>query len=186
MDNGCINVIDFGLAKEFRDPGTYLHIPYTENNGLIGTVRYCSVNSHLGVEHAHCDNLESLAYILIYFLHGSLPWQSLETVSKKYKHERIMEKKQSTPIDVLCHGLPEEFTIFLNYARALPFDTKPDYSYIWKLFCNLSVQHGYQYDHMFDWNIPQSGIPEGSTNGMHKERNERVRKVKEPCASDRR
>jgi hypothetical protein len=96
-----------------------------------------------------------------------------------------MEKKQSTPVEVLCHGLPDEFATFLNYAHVLSFDAKPNYSYIRELFCKLSALQGYHYDSTFDWNTSQSGIPGGSVGGTQKERRVRVRKVKEPCPSDR-
>jgi casein kinase I family protein HRR25 len=80
-----VNVIDFGLAKKFRDPKTHLHIPYREN--LTGTVRYTSINIRLGVEQACRDDLESLAYVLMYFLRGALPWQGLKAATKKqYNH----------------------------------------------------------------------------------------------------
>ena len=45
-----INVIDFGLAKRYRDPKTGEHIGYKDNKSLTGTARYASVNAHLGVE----------------------------------------------------------------------------------------------------------------------------------------
>ena len=151
-----VNVIDFGLAKKFRDPKTHLHIPYRENKNLTGTARYTSINTHLGVEQARRDDLESLAYVLMYFLRGSLPWQGLKAATKKQKYDRIMEKKMTTPTDLLCRGFPNEFGIFLNYCRALRFDDKPDYSYLRKLFRDLFIREGYQYDYVFDWSITQS------------------------------
>lgn len=44
-----VNIIDFGLAKRYRDPETRFHIPYGENMSLIGTAQYASINAHLGV-----------------------------------------------------------------------------------------------------------------------------------------
>jgi casein kinase I homolog HRR25 len=150
-----VNVIDFGLAKKYRDPKTHLHIPYRENKNLTGTARYTSINTHLGVEQTRRDDLESLAYVLMYFLRGALPWQGLKAATKKQKYDRIMEKKMTTPTDLLCRGFPNEFGIFLNYCRALRFDDKPDYSYLRKLFRDLFIREGYQYDYVFDWSIAQ-------------------------------
>ncbi|KAG9018525.1 serine/threonine protein kinase [Tulasnella sp. 427] len=150
-----VNVIDFGLAKKYRDPKTHLHIPYRENKNLTGTARYTSINTHLGVEQARRDDLESLAYVLMYFLRGQLPWQGLKAATKKQKYDRIMEKKMTTPTDLLCRGFPNEFGIFLNYCRALRFDDKPDYSYLRKLFRDLFVRESFQYDYVFDWSVQQ-------------------------------
>jgi casein kinase I homolog HRR25 len=44
-----VNVVDFGLAKKYRDSNTHFHIPYREKKDLTGTSRYASINNHLGV-----------------------------------------------------------------------------------------------------------------------------------------
>ncbi|KAG6878309.1 casein kinase I [Termitomyces sp. T159_Od127] len=176
-----VNVIDFGLAKKFRDPKTHLHIPYRENKNLTGTARYTSINTHLGVEQARRDDLESLAYVLMYFLRGSLPWQGLKAATKKQKYDRIMEKKMTTPTDLLCRGFPNEFGIFLNYTRALRFDDKPDYSYLRKLFRDLFVREGYQYDYVFDWSVQRNAQDETKPSARRKV----VQEEEDHRASDR-
>ncbi|KAG0289143.1 serine/threonine protein kinase, partial [Dissophora globulifera] len=148
-----VYVIDFGLAKKYRDPKSHMHIPYRENKNLTGTARYASINTHLGVEQSRRDDLESLSYVMMYFCRGSLPWQGLKAATKKQKYDRIMEKKMTTSTDILCRGFPQEFAIYLNYVRSLRFDDKPDYSYLRKLFRDLFVREGFQYDYVFDWTI---------------------------------
>ena len=50
--------------------------------------------------------MESLGYVLMYFLRGSLPWQGLKSLNKRQKYERICEKKMETSIEALCDGYP--------------------------------------------------------------------------------
>eukprot|EP01137_Pigoraptor_chileana_P015271 Opistho-2@70986 len=148
-----VYIIDFGLAKKYRDPKTHQHIPYRENKNLTGTARYASINTHLGIEQSRRDDLESLGYVFMYFVRGSLPWQGLKAANKKQKYERISEKKMSTPIEVLCKGFPTEFATYMNYCRSLRFDDKPDYAYLRQLFRNLFTKERYVYDYIFDWTL---------------------------------
>ncbi len=146
-----VYAIDFGLAKLYRDPRTHRHISYREGKNLTGTARYASINTHMGIEQSRRDDLESLGYVLIYFLRGSLPWQGLKAASKHQKYERILEKKISTPVELLCKGFPAEFRSYFEHVRSLRFDDRPDYDYLKRLFRELFFRKGYSYDNVFDW-----------------------------------
>lgn len=144
-------MIDFGLAKKIIEDKTGKHIPQKKNKSMTGTARYTSVNSHLGSEQSRRDDLESLGYILVYFMRGSLPWQGLRAKSKEQKYERISEKKQTTSIESLCKGLPREFAVYFHYIRCLKFEEKPDYQFLRKLFDELLNREGFNMDFEFDW-----------------------------------
>ena len=98
------------------------HIPYREGKNLTGTARYASINTHLGIEqgrklyYSACrDDMESIGYVVMYFLRGMLPWQGLKANNKKDKYERIKEKKLTTSIKVLWKEYPVEFTKYLSH-----------------------------------------------------------------------
>lgn len=146
-------VIDFGLAKTYRDAKSQQHIPYREGKNLTGTARYVSLNTHLGIEQSRRDDMEGLGYVILYLLRGELPWQGLRAHTKKEKYDRIMDKKMTTTIEVLCKGKPVEFTTYMEYCRSLRFEDRPDYSYLKRLFKDLFFRENYQWDFIFDWNI---------------------------------
>ena len=144
-------IIDFGLAKRYRDPKTSVHIPYRDHKNLTGTARYASINTHLGIEQSRRDDMESIGYVLIYLLKGALPWQGLKGANKKEKYERIRDTKMSATIDSLCENLPEEFRLYMEHCRDLRFEDKPEYTQMRKLFRNRLKLLGYSFDYTYDW-----------------------------------
>ncbi|KAF9227647.1 CK1/CK1/CK1-G protein kinase [Gyrodon lividus] len=152
-----VHVVDFGMAKQYRDPKTKQHIPYRERKSLSGTARYMSINTHLGREQSRRDDLEALGHVFMYFLRGSLPWQGLKAATNKQKYEKIGEKKQSTPIRELCEGYPDEFGIYLNYVRKLGFEETPDYDFLRELFAKIMKNNNEIDDGVFDWNLLNGG-----------------------------
>ncbi|XKL60848.1 hypothetical protein PGB90_007905 [Kerria lacca] len=164
-----VYIIDFGLAKKYKDTRTSQHILYRENKNLTGTARYASINTHL--EQSRRDDLESLGYVLMYFNRGSLPWQGLKAATKRQKYERISEKKMSTPTEELCKGYPTEFLTYLLYCRSLGFEEAPDYSHLRQIFRTLFHRQGFTYDYVFDWNLLKfGGSRRGHSGHTHEER----------------
>lgn len=149
-----IYLLDFGLAKKYRDSrNPNSHIPYREDKSLTGTARYASINTHMGIEQSRRDDLESLGYLLMYFLRGSLPWQGLRATTKEEKYAKILQKKRSTTIDSLCRGYPPELALYFNYVRSLGFEERPDYAYLRKIFRNVYIRERFKNDDIFDWTI---------------------------------
>ncbi|KAG5445681.1 Casein kinase I isoform alpha [Clonorchis sinensis] len=144
-------LVDFGLAKKYRDHRSRCHIAYREDKNLTGTARYASINAHAGIEQSRRDDIESLGYVFMYFLRGHLPWQGLKAHTKKQKYERIYEKKLTTSPEQLCKGYAVEFEKYLHYARSLKFDGAPDYPYLRGMFRRLFQSLNYALDYVFDW-----------------------------------
>ncbi|KEG06100.1 putative casein kinase [Trypanosoma grayi] len=151
-----VYIIDFGVAKKYRDTRTHQHIPYKEGKSLTGTEDFCSINTHMGIEQSRRDDLEGIGYILLYFLRGSLPWQDLKAHTKQEKYARISERKQSTSVMALCKGFPMEFATYLNYTRALQFEDTPDYGYLRGVLGTLFSHYEFEMDYVFDWTLRRS------------------------------
>ena len=152
--SNIIYAIDFGLAKKFRDPKTGLHIPYRDGKNLTGTARYASTNTHLGMEQSRRDDIEALGYMLVYFLKGSLPWQGQVLKDPNRKYDRIKQLKYDIKLDELCQGHPVELAKFIQYARDMKFEDKPDYNYLRGLLRKAAEVKGLKFDpSKFDWII---------------------------------
>ncbi len=104
----------------------------------MGTVRYASVNTLRGVRQSRRDDLESLAYTLIYMHRGSLPWQGLPEERGVSKSAQVLQKKLSTSPETLCSAQIPELAQFLTYCRGLAYSADPDYPMLWRLFKGLT------------------------------------------------
>ncbi|XP_061500653.1 casein kinase I [Anopheles gambiae] len=166
MQDKVLFLVDFGLAKKYYNPSSRSHIAYREGRSLVGTARYASLSSHLGIELSRRDDMESIGYVMVYFRRGSLPWQGLQGVNKFQRNERIMEKKLATSIEDLCAGLPEEFGSYLQYCRSMSFDEQPDYQYWISTFREVLSANELKYDLIFDWHglMPSEAAEQDSNN----------------------
>ena len=147
-----IYAIDFGLSKKYKDSRTGLHIPYRDGKDLTGTARYASINTHLGMEQSRRDDIEALGYMMVYLMKGFLPWQGMVNSNPKKKYDRIKKLKMEIQLPVLCSGLPKETIKFIQYARDMKFEDKPNYNYLRSLLKRMATKMNAKMDtSKFDW-----------------------------------
>ena len=144
-------VIDFGLSKKFWSSTHQAHIPFITGKKLTGTARYASVNALSGYEQSRRDDLESIAYIIMYFLKGNLPWQGLKINRKEDRYKKICEIKKEYTSEKLCRGYPKELEMFLDYIKHLEFTEVPDYDYLRNLLKKILEKNKMEIDFYFDW-----------------------------------
>ncbi|KAL0948065.1 hypothetical protein HGRIS_010689 [Hohenbuehelia grisea] len=143
-------LFDLGLAKLYLDR-TGAHIPFREGRAGIGTPRYASHNVHFGLEPSRRDDVEAIGILLLFLLHGRLPWQGICAPDILSKLRRIGEMKRGKPFADLLSQSPAFFTPFFEHCRALEFADKPDYAYLRRLLHDEMDQNGWEYDWQYDW-----------------------------------
>jgi casein kinase I family protein HRR25 len=147
-----IYLIDFGLSRKYINENN-IHISMKKDRNIIGTVRYISMNTHQGIEQSRRDDLESLIYIIIYFIKGELPWQNIKAKNKTERYNKIyeMKKKSTEKGGELCSSLPNGFQTIIDYVLELEFTEKPDYSMLKKVVEIILAHNNYFNDLQFDW-----------------------------------
>ena len=147
-----IYLIDFGLSRKYINDNN-IHISMKKDRNIIGTVRYISMNTHQGFEQSRRDDLESLIYIIIYFIKGELPWQGVKYKNKSEKYSKIYEMKKKSTVKggELCESIPAEFQTIIDYIIGLEFTEKPNYSMIKNIIDIILAKLNYNNDLQFDW-----------------------------------
>jgi len=133
-DQSIIYLIDFGLSKIYRSSKTGKHIKFSLTGKFTGTVRFASINALRGVEQSRRDDLESIGYMIIYFMKGKLPWDKIRGKSTKEINRKTYIKKNIIHISDLCKDLPSQIFEYMKYVRHLMFSQTPDYNYLINLF----------------------------------------------------
>jgi serine/threonine protein kinase len=127
-------LIDFGISKPYLINNQ--HINFKCKDKFIGTLNYASINAHNFYEQSRRDDLESVAYMLIYFFLGELDWINDKTCDNEYninsinlnefgsENDYIRSKKESI---VSNSDIPKVLLDFYKKVRALEFEERPNY-----------------------------------------------------------
>ncbi|KAH0496889.1 hypothetical protein TgHK011_004233 [Trichoderma gracile] len=145
-----VYILDFGLVGDYLVDGKTAVAP---SYSFCGSYYWAAISAHLDRSQSPKDDLESLAYMLIYFARGSLPWQGYAHPDEPTSamRERITRLKLSIPVDVLCRDLPSAFARHLKYVRSLGYRDRPNYGKLRAMYRRLMERKGYEYDGVFDW-----------------------------------
>lgn len=159
-----IYLTDYGVSCCYLD-ASGKHLPL-EEEGHCGTATYSSIRAHEGLRQYPRDDLESLGYVLAYFM-AELPWLHLQPQSPE-EHQAIADAKREFLRDQdVCQQLvnrarrfynafevyagtkgfstlapPAELLSYLRYCRRLCYRQQPDYDYLRCLFMELRFDDG--------------------------------------------
>ena len=176
-DTSLIYLIDFGLAKKYMSSRTGKHLKFSINKKWSGTSRFASANTLRGVVQSRRDDLESLCYILLFIMKGSLPWDNIfgnnenEDILLIYKIKKFMKP------ELLFLNLPKETAEFFKYCKNLDFEKKPDYNYLRSLLMNILNNQNNKNDLNFSWKLinneinNQREVKLNQYNRIHKRKN---------------
>lgn len=145
-----IHIIDFGMSKKYIDKANN-HIPFSANKEFLGTAKFASVYTHMGIEQSRRDDLESLGYIFIYLSNFNLPWMNLNIENKAKKYNEIKNIKKNLKFEEFCSGLPKEYIEYMIYVRNLQFEECPNYDYLISLIEKAAKNNEVILDYKYDW-----------------------------------
>ncbi|CAG9314967.1 unnamed protein product [Blepharisma stoltei] len=128
LDEKSIYLVDFGLSQKYVYDNH--HLAFQNHCSKVGNSTFASLNDHTGLRQSRRDDLESLAYMLIYMYKGSLPWSHTSKTTSANRWQQVLNIKSGITVTDLCECCPHNFEVFLNYVRNLRFEETPDYFYL--------------------------------------------------------
>jgi len=149
-----IYIIDFGVAKICDDDSITKYQRNDIDKACTRTKEneLSSINSHLGKGQCPADDLESLGYMLIYLLKGTLPWKKVKKLSISHEGKsHCLECKRDINLRDLCAECPLEFTKYMHYVKGLNCEETPNYRDLEKLFASCAVRNNISFDFLYDW-----------------------------------
>ncbi|KAL1948927.1 hypothetical protein VTO73DRAFT_10733 [Trametes versicolor] len=156
-----VHMFDFAGSRLYVTPDGE-HLPLSTSKRPLGTARYASLAAHRAQTVSRADDIESLLYILLEFLHGTLPWERLP-VSLPADSVFVL-KADSSPtgsVQTLLARSPPEFAAYHAHVMGLAFGEEPDYALLRGLFRRRMREEGWVYDGRYDWMDP-SGLVKGT------------------------
>ena len=176
-DPRIIYIIDFGLSKKYRSDRTGRHIQFCITKTMTGTARYASTNSLRGVQISRRDDLESLAYMILYFIMKKLPWQGVRANSQQNRYKKIYYMKKKLMENEAFKKLPLQIQNFYKNIKKLKFDEEPNYSKLREYFKDLLRANNFIEDENFSWINDQTLIQTKAETNLKKRKSNSQKRI---------
>lgn len=126
-----LNLIDFGFAQKYRNKDKS-HQPRENIDVFKGNLVFASRDQLKFKKTSRKDDLESLMYLLIYFLNDGVVLDISHEMAKSFDDQltalKLIKKiKLSASIDDLCKGGASKLKPFCREILKIKYDEKPDY-----------------------------------------------------------
>lgn len=129
-------LIDFGLSKQqhlFRKKSKKL------SKKFVGNLIFAAFDCHFFKNPQKKHDFEALAYVLLYFLKGSLPWEIIECEDLQEKIHKIGVRKQNF-VRTELETVPVSLRKFFEYVTEIKDCEKIDAGYLKKLMASLKEE----------------------------------------------
>jgi len=152
-----VYLVDFGLVSKYQKEGVHHEYKPDARKAHDGTIEYTSRDAHIGA-HSRRSDFEILAYNLVHWMSGELPWMDkLDdcTVVQKQKIGYMNDIKAFLNRCFQSEDYPAVLEEFLNYVVSLEFDTPPDYDMCRQMFKTALTKAKYPLDGKIDFTSPK-------------------------------
>lgn len=145
-------LIDFGHAKRFRDERSGKHISFVRREFFPSSTLFGPIRCRRRIQLSRRDDLESVAYILVYMLTGALPWSVLVERDDDNSRDLASYLKEVVGLDGFKNA-PLSFTTFFKKVRSVAFSDRPPYVSLVKVLQDGLKEHKIKDDGIFDWSL---------------------------------
>ncbi|XP_046884653.1 serine/threonine-protein kinase VRK2 isoform X2 [Hypomesus transpacificus] len=137
-DPSEVYLADYGLSYRFCPEGVHKDYKPNPKKGHNGTIEYTSLDAHNGAAPSRRGDLQVLAFCLLHWLCGTLPWDSVLN-NPTQVHEakaRLMDNLpnsvQQLPLD---RAVSDKMADFFLHVKELTYEQRPDYQALRTLLC---------------------------------------------------
>ena len=137
LRNGKIYLIDFGISTFYVDENKKLKRNEINENSVIGSSNYASINLYNGNCYSRRDDLISICYTIIFLFTLELPWENVSTysINDKYNSSSIYNSKNIkyknlkdlNNLSSICNKINSNLALLIDDCYSLDFYDEPNY-----------------------------------------------------------